>query len=81
MRIRYRIRRATCWLVACDGSPYCERCGTDLYDPDYFQYGKLSWLFSIYWLIRQRFTERKMCREAGCLLPRGHTGEHDDIPF
>lgn len=77
-----RFRRIKCWLLACDGSPYCERCGTDLYDPDYIQYGKLDWLFRLYWNIRQRLTERKRCRrEFGCMLPRGHEGDCDDIPF
>lgn len=73
--------RVKCWLLACDGSPFCERCGTDLYDPDYFQYGKLDPLFRFYWNIRNRLAKHRQCREYGCLLPRGHTGDHDDVPF
>lgn len=81
VRVLYRITRAKCWLRACDGSPFCERCGTDLYDPDYFQHGKLDPLFLLYWRVRRLWTERKQCREFGCVLPRGHEGDHDDIPF
>lgn len=55
--------RLTCRLKSCDGSPYCERCGTDLYDPDYIQIGKLDPLFRLYWRVRKPL--RRLLRTIG----------------
>jgi hypothetical protein len=83
-----QLRRFRCWLLSCDGSPYCERCGTDLYDPDYIQYGKLDWLLRLYWRVYE-WTQRPKycgkpignCFDSRCTLRKNHDGECDDIPF
>lgn len=72
--------RLKCRAVGCDGSPYCNRCGTDLYDPSYIQRGFLDPLASLYWRVR-RWVGNRRCGVDGCLLKPGHEGSHDDIPF
>lgn len=75
------IVRLICRVRSCDGSPYCERCGVDLYDPDYIQRGYFDPLVSVYWRVRRWLRADKRCGVDNCLLKRGHDGEHDDIPF
>jgi hypothetical protein len=79
--------RPKCRLFGCDGSPYCERCGTDLYDSaDYIQYGLLEPLFDLAWRVRRLFRPHKRCgkamgKESCCVRVAGHQGDCDDIPF
>lgn len=81
---QWRIR---CRMLGCDGSPFCEQCGTDLYDPDYVQHGHLEPLQRLYLNIRWHLvTKRKVCCKqislgVHCTLTKGHEGECDDIPF
>jgi hypothetical protein len=76
-----------CRLWGCDGSPFCHRCGTDLYDADYVQIGCLEPLQRLYRNVRWYLvTKRKVCCKqmslgVHCCLTKGHKGECDDIPF
>lgn len=79
--------RLKCRMFGCDGSPYCERCGTDLYDSaDYIQYGWLEPLLHLRYRVRRWLKGRDRCGKAMgeesycCRLP-DHEGECDDIPF
>lgn len=73
--------RVRCHLLGCNDSPSCDRCGTDLYDPDYLQRGWLDPLILIWWRARRLLNVNNRCTIDGCLLRKGHEGEHDDIPF
>lgn len=79
--------RIKCRLFGCDGSPYCERCGHDLYDSmHYIQYGWLEPLDRLYWRLRRLLRGRERCGkhmggESYCCRFPGHPGDCDDIPF
>lgn len=71
-----RFNRAICFMVGCvGGDPVCHRCDTDLYDPDFIQYGKLQPLFRLYWRIRQaiRGLAPRHCDVCGKKYRRGYS--------
>ena len=58
--MRPRIR---CNLLGCaTDANACARCGTDLYDGDFVQIGRLDFVFRAYWRVRRvawKFTGRR----------------------
>lgn len=86
-----RLVRIKCRLVGCDGSPYCEQCGTDLYDSmDYIQGGWLDPFVNLYWRTRRLLKKLgpKRCDQCGKKFVHGYDNDlcseecHDNwLPF